>query len=261
MRALCEEFTHEAYTPQTQIVFPVQGLHYIGTDRREVLLDLNHVAFVPRDITTKDRHPSLGDVSCIVLTPSPELLEEAWHAAGACPPQLRGSACVIQPTAPADQIRSGILAARAQLDGSDNSAVEEILLKMLRRTAGITFDRSVHVARRSLLLARRVADLLATTSEWLSLSQIAQAVGASPAYLTDLFHRIEGMPIYRYQTRLRLASALRALSHAEDLSQLALDFGFSSHSHFSSVFRSTFGMTPSRYRDSTRRPIVSVDLG
>src|ERR1700709_1872772 len=76
MRDLNDEFSHESDTPRTQIVFPVQGLHYIGTGPREVLLDLNQVAFVPRGITTRDRHPSFGDVVCIVVTPSPELLEE-----------------------------------------------------------------------------------------------------------------------------------------------------------------------------------------
>jgi AraC-like DNA-binding protein len=53
----------------------------------------------------------------------------------------------------------------------------------------------------------KVRELLATTGELLSLSQIANAIGASPAHLADLFHRIEGMPIYRYQIRLRLARA------------------------------------------------------
>ena len=253
MRDLRSEFTYEAYAPDTQLVFPVHGLHYIGTGRREVLLDLNHVAFVPRDITTRDRHPSRGDVSCIVLTPSPELLEEAWHAADACPPRLDGNVCVVQPNAPSDQMMSAVLAARAQFDESESSAVEEILLKMLRRTAGFSVDRSAPVARRSRILARRVTELLSTTPEWLSLSQIAAIVGSSPAYLTDLFHKIEGMPIYRYQVRLRLARALRELSRSDNLTQLALDCGFSSHSHFTAVFRSTFGITPSRYRESTRR--------
>ncbi len=51
------------------------------------------------------------------------------------------------------------------------------------------------------------------------------------------------MPIYRSRTRLRLAKALGRLPHVDDITQLALDLGFSSHSHFSSTFCSTFGMT------------------
>ena len=123
---------------------------------------------------------------------------------------------------------------------------------MLRNTVRRRSDASGLVASRSLTLVAKVKELLATTGELLSLSQIARAIGASPAYLTDLFHRIEGMPIYRYQTRLRLARALGQLPHAEDITQLALELGFSSHSHFSSAFRSTFGMTPSAYRQSAR---------
>jgi AraC-like DNA-binding protein len=248
MRDLNDEFSHESDTPRTQIVFPIQGLHYIGTGPREVLLDLNQVAFVPRGITTKDRHPSFGDVVCIVVTPSPELLDEVWHGPYAGLPE---DSCVIRPIEPADQMRAGLLATRACHE-ADNTASEEILVAMLRRSVGRRSDGAVLATSRSLALVAKVKELLATTGELLSLSQIAKAIGASPAYLTDLFHRIEGMPIYRYQTRLRLARALGQLPHAEDITQLALELGFSSHSHFSSTFRSTFGITPSNYRQTAR---------
>jgi AraC-like DNA-binding protein len=252
MRDLNDEFSHESDTPRTQIVFPVQGLHYIGTGLREVLLDLNQVAFVPQGITTKDRHPSFGDVVCIVVTPSPELLDEVWHGADACLPDMAGDTCVTRPMDPVDQVRAGLLAARARLE-ADDAAFEETLVAMLRRTVRRDSDGAVPATSRSLALVAKVKELLATTGELLSLNQIAHAIGASPAYLTDLFHRIEGMPIYRYQTRLRLARALGQLPHTEDITGLALDLGFSSHSHFSSTFRSTFGITPSNYRASARK--------
>ncbi len=252
MRALREEFSHESDTPRAQIVFPVQGLHYVGTGSREVLLDLNQVAFVPRGITTRDRHPSFGDVACIVVTPSPEFLEEIWYGHDACPPGATGSVCVVRPMAPSDQVRAGLLAAQVRLEEPDDTAFEEILFGMLRRTAARHLADPVCVTARSQALIRRVRELLATSRELLSLTRIAGEVGASPAYLTDLFHKIEGMPIYRYQTRLRLAKALGLLPHVDDITQLALDLGFSSHSHFSSTFRSTFGITPSAYRETTR---------
>jgi AraC-like DNA-binding protein len=109
---------------------------------------------------------------------------------------------------------------------------------------------------RSRALIAKVKELLSTPGDLLSLGQIATATGTSPAYLTDLFHRIEGMPIYRYQIRLRLARALARMPHAEDITQVALELGFSSHSHFSSAFRATFGMTPSSYRRSARTLIA-----
>ena len=78
------------------------------------------------------------------------------------------------------------------------------------------------------------------------------AAGASPAYLTDLFTRVEGISLHQYLTQLRLAHALVELPHTDDLTALALDLGFSSHSHFSYAFRRGFGCTPSQFRESTR---------
>ncbi len=94
---------------------------------------------------------------------------------------------------------------------------------------------------------------LSTTQRNLSLSDVGQAVGASPAYLTDVFRREEGVALHQYLTHLRLARALAELPHADDLTVLALDLGFSSHSHFSAVFRRVFGLTPSRFRETTRQ--------
>jgi AraC-like DNA-binding protein len=45
-----------------------------------------------------------------------------------------------------------------------------------------------------------------------------------------------------------LNRALLDLPHCDSITDLALDLGFSSHSHFTSVFRKAFGMTPSQYR-------------
>ena len=84
------------------------------------------------------------------------------------------------------------------------------------------------------------------------LSHVGRAVGASPAYLTDVFRRVEGVSLHRYLTQLRLARALAGLPDADDLTALALGIGFSSHSHFSVTFRRVFGCTPSQFRQTAR---------
>jgi AraC-like DNA-binding protein len=65
------------------------------------------------------------------------------------------------------------------------------------------------------------------------------------------------MPIHRYLTRLRLRAALERLAGGvHDLTALALEIGFSSHSHFTDVFRREFGRTPSAVRrDAGRRTL------
>ena len=65
-----------------------------------------------------------------------------------------------------------------------------------------------------------------------TLADIAAVVGVSPVYLTQLFQQVEGLPLYRYQLQRRLARALDRLGERVDLTELALDLGFSSYSHF-----------------------------
>jgi AraC family transcriptional regulator len=64
---------------------------------------------------------------------------------------------------------------------------------------------------------------------------------------------VEGAALHEYITQLRLARALAEIPHTDDLTTLALDVGFSSHSHFSAAFRRAFGMTPSQFRDTSGR--------
>jgi AraC-like DNA-binding protein len=58
-----------------------------------------------------------------------------------------------------------------------------------------------------------------------------------------------GTSIYDYVLRERLAYALEAvLDSGDDLTTIALDAGFASHSHFTARFRSFFGCTPAALR-------------
>jgi AraC-like DNA-binding protein len=84
------------------------------------------------------------------------------------------------------------------------------------------------------------------------LAELSRAVGASPAYLAEVFREVVGIPLYRYQLELRLARARELLGTQDDLARLALDLGFSSHSHFSTAFRHRFGDTPARVRARVR---------
>jgi AraC-like DNA-binding protein len=84
------------------------------------------------------------------------------------------------------------------------------------------------------------------------LAAVAAEVGVSPVYLTQVFQYIEGRPLYHYQLQLRLARALDLLGNYADLTSLALDLGFSSHSHFSAAFKRAYRQTPSEFQRSAR---------
>jgi AraC family transcriptional regulator len=82
-----------------------------------------------------------------------------------------------------------------------------------------------------------------------SLAEVAHQVFVSPFHLARQFRRHTGLSLHGYRTRLRMAMALERLRQGEtDLSALALDLGYSSQSHFSAVFRRSFGHAPGQVR-------------
>lgn len=91
--------------------------------------------------------------------------------------------------------------------------------------------------------------------EALSLGEVAANAGSSMFHLCRQFRRITGLSIHQYRQRLRLFHALERLDNGTtDLTELALDLGYSSHSHFTFTFRRTFGISPSDYRQ--RKPLA-----
>ena len=69
------------------------------------------------------------------------------------------------------------------------------------------------------------------------------------AHLSRLFRREVGMPITQYITAKRLEAAAELLEFTDQpVSGVANVLAFSSQSHFISVFRRHFGMTPGEYR-------------
>lgn len=128
---------------------------------------------------------------------------------------------------------------------------ESLALTLVQRALG---PRTTHVAGASVgrqRLVDRVKLVLASdlARRW-TLAEIAAEVRGSPVYLTQVFQQVEGLPLYRYQLRLRLARALDLLGQHDDLTALSLELGFSSHSHFSAAFRAAYGRSPSEFRQT-----------
>ena len=96
-------------------------------------------------------------------------------------------------------------------------------------------------------LVERAKRVLAETfRESLSLPVLAAHVGVSVFHLCRVFRRLTGFTLHGYRNALRLKAALENLS--ADLTGVALELGFSSHSHFTAAFRKEFGVTPSALR-------------
>jgi AraC-like DNA-binding protein len=122
---------------------------------------------------------------------------------------------------------------------------EGLSLTLVSRAVGPRTAREPGATRARRRLVDRVKVLMAgdLSRRW-KLDEIAREIRGSPVYLTQVFQQVEGLPLYRYHLRLRLARALDLIGERADLSALAQDLGFSSHSHFSAAFRQHYGVTP-----------------
>jgi AraC family transcriptional regulator len=88
----------------------------------------------------------------------------------------------------------------------------------------------------------------------IGLGDVARQVGCSPYHMMRLFRAHTGQTLRGYRARLRIAAALDRLADgAEDISELAHDLGFASHSHLTDTFRALLGAKPSDMRDKLRR--------
>jgi AraC-like DNA-binding protein len=83
----------------------------------------------------------------------------------------------------------------------------------------------------------------------LALPDLAELLGISPWRLSRLFHRLTGVTLHRYRTRLRVTAALDRLSESTDsLAALAAELGFADQAHLTRVIRAMTGLPPGRLR-------------
>jgi AraC family transcriptional regulator len=93
-------------------------------------------------------------------------------------------------------------------------------------------------------------ELAASICRPVSLQQLAQRLHSSAFHLARVFRAETGFSLHGFRQTLQVRAGLdRLTSDADDLTALALDLGFSSHSHFTERFRKEFGIAPSQARD------------
>lgn len=97
---------------------------------------------------------------------------------------------------------------------------------------------------------RRVIDRMqAALSSDLDLKTLAVESGYSRNHFLRMFRAATGYSPHQYLLRLRLKRAQEMMTNKSiHLDDIALECGFSSHSHLSSAFRHILGVTPSEYR-------------
>jgi len=245
------ERSPEGFCGVYQVCLPYRGLGvwHVGND--DVVADANQVLFVRAGESYRMSGPVAGGYAELIITPAIELLTEI---VGTGERSLFDHPLFLNRCRLAGPLLQSF---RTQFlhwadSAPEHFEAEELVIALLRAASPYGPDTRPCGVATARLIKRTKYFLEEHLADQIRLVDIGRAVGASAAYLTATFRRVEGLPLHQYLNQLRLARALAGLPHTDNLTALALDAGFSSHSHFTAAFRRAFGCTPSQFRLTTR---------
>ena len=249
----CSHRTPEEFATATHLVFPYRGIYlrHVGSDR--AVADANHVLFFNADEGYQVSHPVAGGDSSLSLSLSDSILRELAPGGMLSKRAIAGFRRQHQGIDSRAQALVALLRHGLHYGTLEPLEAEGLTLTLVCRSLGPRTSHECRATHGNRRLTDRVKVLLASdlSRRW-TLAEIAAEIRGSPVYLTQVFRQVEGMPLYRYHLRLRLARALDLIPRYEDLSALAADLGFSSHSHFSAAFRQTYGRSPTAFAQCTK---------
>ncbi len=105
--------------------------------------------------------------------------------------------------------------------------------------------------RRRIEAARDI--LLDDLSRTWTIAELARRCGLSEKRLKAGFQKEFGKPVYRYLQLARLTEAKRMLAETDrNVTEISLEVGYTSTSHFARVFLREFGVLPSAIKSETR---------
>lgn len=115
---------------------------------------------------------------------------------------------------------------------------------------------------RSLQTSKGISKVITQSIEYIyshihgriTVEELADHVGISPAYLSKLFKKEVGVSVSDYIREKKLVRAQNLLRYSEySYIEIANYLAFSSQSHFVNCFKKQYGMTPKKYRDVNYR--------
>jgi AraC family transcriptional regulator len=134
----------------------------------------------------------------LIITPDVQLLSELAHVNGTplfMDPLFRRRARRVEPRV--QSFRARFLHWARTARHRDVLEAEELVLALLRATLQSTETRQGPNGISTSRLIRRTKEYLeGNLSNRILLSDVARETGASPAYLTDLFRRVEGVSLH-----------------------------------------------------------------
>ena len=235
--------------------------------RRRVTADVNQALFFSRDSTYRVSHPADCGDRGTVFSVSPRVLNDIVReldpsidehpeqpfrfVTGPCDSRIfwrhRELVQRLETAAsnPLEPLWAEVTALQLVADVLESAFVQRGVERKPKRQ-GTDADHADRAEAAKTYLASRM-------SERVTLDDVARAVHVSPFHFARLFQQQTGVPVHRYLMQLRLRASLERLADgADDITAIALELGFSSHSHFTDAFRREFGHPPSEVRGGSK---------
>jgi AraC family transcriptional regulator len=238
---------------EPHVVFPLTPVVIDQVEKGRVLTTANHTIFYDAGQHYRRRSETEQGDQCFFIKLRPRTFARLARRAGLLDPSDR----LVEIHAPNDRaaflarhllvrrLRAGSLSTRAAEDAALTLVAATLHSAGNTRSTGHDRTRTAHRE-----LAEAAKSVIARSfTESLALGTLARRLGTSPYHLARVFRAETGFSVHAYRQSLRLRMALERLpSYGEGLTMLALELGFSSHSHFSATFRREFGVAPSALR-------------
>lgn len=258
----CVHKRHEEAAPEHEIVFPQKGYFQCRNSLGKTQGDPNRVLFFNKDQPYEIEHPLGGGDVCTVFSVSAFVLQDLIGEG------LQGDdfhehqpfGINHQSITPLTSLKHHTLVRTAKnLSGENILGFEEAVMSFLKslfdqsgslkKSYKAAAKKTTREARRE-LVNRTILFLNSNFQRNFTISRLAAEVYSSPFHLARVFHNETGLTLHGYISGLRLKTALRALREKSiPITELALDLGYSSHSHFSSKFKQSFFLSPKEYRN------------
>jgi AraC-like DNA-binding protein len=130
-------------------------------------------------------------------------------------------------------------------DGFEQDCIQGLIISRLRTAPG---RRNAGVRLPADSRLRRICNaIIADPSDNRTIDDWAVDIGMSRRTLTRRFREETGLSFSIWRQQARLQEAVTRLEQGQPITTIAFDIGYESPGSFSTAFRQTFGITPSRF--------------
>lgn len=219
----------DAHThPWAQLAFPIHGALQVAAAGMSWIVPAFRAVWIPPHI--EHEVAMLGQVD----------LRTLYIHAEATPLPL--DACVVVELSPLlhiliDALGEGGNDRRAQL-------MMQLILEEIRVAPPLSLGLALPRDRRLKALCDAIMDDPAATRQ---LSDYAREIGASARTLARLFKTEMNTSFGAWRQQLRLARAIDAIGRGQSMEQIAAEVGYANPAAFSTMFKRSLGVPPSRF--------------